>query len=59
MLSYRLSETQDATWRQYGAAQAELEQAIAEILSRMTTEGVLVVNYKGFPLFYVEQGGGK
>jgi hypothetical protein len=57
MLSYRLSESQDATWKKCGAAQAELEQAIADILSTLTEEGVLVVGYQGFPLFYVEAGG--
>jgi hypothetical protein len=59
MLSYRLSQHQDATWRQCGAAQVQLEQAIAAILSRVTDEGVLVVSFQGFPLFYVEAGGGQ
>jgi hypothetical protein len=59
MLSYRLTQSQDATWRQCGAAQVQLEQALAAILSTMTDKGVLVVSFQGFPLFYVEAGGGQ
>jgi hypothetical protein len=56
MLSYRMTEQQDATWHQCGAAQAELEAAIAAILHAMTTQGVLVVSFMGLPLFYVQGG---
>jgi hypothetical protein len=56
MYAYRLSQTQDQTWHQRGTAQAELEQAIAEILRTLTSLGVLVVSHQGFPLFYVEGG---
>jgi hypothetical protein len=53
MLAYRMSASQAATWLRGGEAQIGITTAITEIVQGMTTEGVLVVDYKGFPVFFV------
>ena len=42
----------------YAPVVVEMEEGV-RILSRVTDEGVLVVSFQGFPLFYVEAGGGQ